>query len=135
MKLLLDTHVIIWALTDDPRLSAKARELVVAPGNLIYYSAASLWEIAIKNQKAPEKCPYREDDVSNFCEQAGFLPLNVQPRHILEIRGLRVKEGRYLGNQDPFDRILLAQAKAEDCTFLSHDRNFDHYDEKCICLI
>ena len=57
MKLLLDTHIMIWALTDDPRLSQSARNLLSSPENIILFSMASLWEIAIKNQKAPEKCP------------------------------------------------------------------------------
>ena len=51
MKILLDTHIIIWALTDDPRLSMKAREMISSSDNLIFFSAASLWEIAIKNTR------------------------------------------------------------------------------------
>ena len=54
MRILLDTHVIIWALTEDPRLSGAARDLIASPDNIILFSVASLWEIAIKNQKNPE---------------------------------------------------------------------------------
>ena len=135
MKILLDTHVVIWSLTDDPRLSQKAREMICSPDNMIFYSVASLWEIAIKNQKAPERCPYHESDVKQYCEQAGYLPLPIQAQHVQAIRTLKIKEDRFLSNADPFDRMIIAQAKAEECLVLSHDRNFENYDEKCIVLI
>ena len=135
MKILLDTHVIIWALTDDPRLSEKARSVIDAPENIILYSAVSLWEIAIKNQKAPEKCPYHEKDIMRYCDAAGYLSLGMLPAHVPGVRELLVKEGRYLSNHDPFDRMLLAQAKAEGCEFLTHDAAFQNYDESCIALI
>lgn len=135
MKLLLDTHVIIWALTDDPRLSENARSLIAAPENMVFYSTASLWEIAVKNQKSPEKCPYHEQEIMEFCEQAGYLSLNILPRHVLALRGLTVQEDHYLSNTDPFDRILLAQAKTEDCLFITHDGNFENYAENRIRLI
>ena len=132
MKILLDTHVIIWVLTDDPRLSEKARKMIGSPENIIYYSVASLWEIAIKNLKNPKKCPYNETDVAGYCNEAGYMPLDIKSHHIQAIRGLKVKENSYLSNLDPFDRLMIAQAKAEDCKVLSHDSCFDYYDEKCI---
>ena len=135
MKILLDTHVIIWALTEDPRLSDLAREMIASTENIILFSVASLWEIAIKNLKNPEKCPYRETDIENFCREAGYQPLNIQSHHVQAIRNLKVKEDRWLGNMDPFDRMLIAQAKSEGCRILSHDTCFENYDEKCICLI
>ena len=54
------------------------------------------------------------------------------PSHILAIRNLRIRDGRTLSNLDPFDRLLIAQAKAEECVLLSHDRNFENYLEKCV---
>ena len=134
MKILLDTHVIIWALTDDSRLSQPARDLICTSDNMILYSVASLWELAIKKQKAPEKCPYRENDICRFCDQAGFIPLSIEAAHVFALRDLQIREGHFPGNQDPFDRILIAQAKTENCTLLSHDHIFEHYDENCIFL-
>lgn len=134
MNILLDTHVLIWALTGSPRLSRQETEIILSPENHVCYSAASLWEIAVKNQKSPEKCPYREEQIQDFCEQAGYACLNILPAHILSIRHLRVREGRTLSNLDPFDRLLIAQAKAEGCLLLSHDRNFENYGEDCIHL-
>lgn len=135
MKILLDTHVIIWALTDDNRLSHTARELISAPDSLIFYSVASLWEIAIKNQKAPEKCPYHEKEIMEFCSQAGYLPLDIQAPHIFGVRNLKLRKDRIPGNYDLFNRILLSQAKTETCIFLSHDSVFENYEEGCILMI
>ena len=135
MKLLLDTHIIIWALTDDNRLSDAAREMILSTDHIVLVSAASFWEISIKNQKAPEKCPYDEKIIFDYCKEAGFEMLPVLPEHVFALRSLKIKEGQYLANYDPFDRIILSQAKAEDAWFLSHDNIFSRYDEKCIKLI
>lgn len=135
MNLLLDTHVIIWALTDDERLSDYARNLIYDDNNVIYYSIASIWEIAIKNYKSPVKCPYNELEIDSYCKKAGFLPMDIRVTHIGEIRNLRVRSEKVLKNQDPFDRIMIAQAKSEGYKILSHDTNFFNYDEPCIMLI
>ena len=135
MNILLDTHVVIWALTNDPQLSPEARAFINAPDNLILVSAVSLWEIALKNQKAPRLCPYHEKEIYDYCVQAGYLFMDIRDKHIMEIRGLKTKAGTVLANHDPFDRMLIAQAKSEKCVLLSHDRNFEYYDEECIRAI
>ena len=132
MKLLLDTHMVIWALTNDPQLPYAAREMINSPENIVFFSAVSLWEIAIKNQKNPEKCPYHEKMILEYCTAAGYELIHIAPSHILAVRNLRIREGRTLSNLDPFDRLLIAQAKAEECVLLSHDRNFENYLEKCV---
>ena len=135
MKVLLDTHVVIWALTDDVRLSEQARRTIYDVNNIICFSTVSLWEIALKNQKSPEKCPYHEKDIMEYCSQAGFLTVTIQPAHVLEIRGLQVKTDHVISYFDPFDRMLLAQAKHEKCVLLTHDQMFENYDENCIMMI
>ncbi len=132
MNLLLDTHAVIWTLTNDPQLSAYAKTLITDPGNMIIVSTASLWEIAVKNQKAPHLCPYHEKAILDYCLKAGYQIMNIKPEHILMLRSLRVRPDRTLTNHDPFDRLLIAQAKTEQCILLSHDRNFENYDEDCI---
>lgn len=132
MNILLDTHAVIWALTNDPRLSERERELISSPENEIVVSAVSLWEIAIKNQKAPHLCPYHERDILEYCLKAGYQIMDIRAKHILSLRALSIKPDRTLANQDPFDRLLLAQAISERCFLLSHDRNFDNYDTDCI---
>jgi len=135
MKILLDTHIIIWTLTDDPRLSPKARELISSADNLVFFSAASLWEISIKNTKSPQKCPYNETAILEYCVAADMEPLAILPRHILAVRNLQVYPGQYLSNQDPFDRLLVAQAKSDRMLLLSHDSNLSHYQESCILMV
>ena len=135
MKILLDTHAIIWALTDDPALSKKAKEEISDPNNTIYYSLASIWEIAIKNAKAPDRCPYNEKEISELCDKSGFLLLDINSNHIYGLRDLTIKPDKELSNHDPFDRILLSQAKTENMKLFSHDTNFDNYDEKCVMKI
>jgi len=135
VNLLLDTHILIWTLSDDPRLSEHARAMISSPNSVIFYSTASLWEIAIKNMKSPEKCPYHEKAIRTFCDQAGFLSFDIRTDHVLAIRTLQIRPDRYLSNQDPFDRILLGQAKVENCRLLSHDTAFLNYGEPCIMMV
>lgn len=135
MTILLDTHVVLWALTNDPQLSAQARSLISTPENIVCVSTVSLWEIAVKNQKNPRLCPYHEAEILEYCIKAGYLVTDIKPAHVLKLRTLQVKPDRTIVNHDPFDRLLIAQAKAERYVLLSHDRNFDHYDEDSICMI
>ena len=135
MKILLDTHAIIWVLTDDQALTKKAREAISNTDNVVYYSLASMWEIAIKNAKNPNACPYNEKEIADLCDKSGFLPLDISLNHIQGLRNLKVKPGKELLNHDPFDRILLSQAKEEKMKLFSHDANFDNYDETCVCKI
>ena len=134
MELLLDTHIIIWALTDDEHLSQKEKNMISDQDNIIYFSTVSLWEIAVKNYKAPEKCPYNESVIEQLCRTSGYHCIDIKTTHIKALRGLRIKEGRTLSNQDPFDRMLIAQAKTQGIYILSHDSNFQNYDEPCIIM-
>lgn len=131
MNLLLDTHIAIWALNDDPALSEKARALILDPDNTIYYSVVSVWEVLLKHTRRPREIPYDEAGFSEDCKAAGFFPLNLAEKHILAIRTLSRPTGSKEHN-DPFDRLLLAQAKVENLSFLTHDELIVGYDEKCI---
>ena len=135
MNILLDTHVIIWALTNDHQLTDEAKALIMDPENTVMISTVSLWEIAVKNQKAPRLCPYHEKEILDYCVQAGYLVMDIKAKHVLEIRGLRIKPGTVLTNYDLFDRMLIAQAKSEKYILLSHDRNVEYYGEDCIRAI
>ena len=131
MNLLLDTHVAIWALNDDPALSEKARELILDPDNTIYYSTVSVWEILLKHARRPENIPFSETDFVEGCKEAGFLPLNLSDKHILAVHTLTRPAGSKEHN-DPFDRLLVSQAKVENLSFLTHDALIPDYQEKCI---
>ena len=131
MNLLLDTHVAIWALDDSPMLSSKARELILNPDNSIYYSTVSVWEVMLKHNRRPDDIPFDEKDFSEGCRLAGFSPLSLVDKHVLAVNSLtqpdNVKE-----HNDPFDRLLIAQAKVESLSFLTHDELIPDYSETCI---
>ncbi len=134
MNLLLDTHIAIWALNDDPHLSPKCRKLLLNAGNTIYYSTVSVWEVLLKHAKNPRNLELSAAEFSKYCKQAGFYPLNLSDKHILAVetlkRGAHAKE-----HNDPFDRLLLAQAKVENLSFVTHDSLIPGYEEKCIITV
>ena len=131
MNLLLDTHVAIWALNDDSALSEKARELILDPGNTIYYSTVSVWEVLLKHARRPDSIPFDEADFSEGCKEAGFVPLGLSDKHVLAVRTLSRPSGCKEHN-DPFDRLLLSQAKVENMSFLTHDELIPGYGERCV---
>lgn len=134
MNLLLDTHIAIWALNDDEALSAKARELILDPDNTIYYSTVSVWEVLLKHARRPESIPFDEADFSEGCKEAGFIPLGLSDKHILAVRTLS-RPANSKEHNDPFDRLLLSQAKVENLSFLTHDELISDYQEKCIISV
>ena len=133
MKILLDTHILLWALVDDPRLDKKSRMLIENMDNNVYYSAASIWEIAIKHRKNPELIPFKPEDIIRYCDDAGFFNLPINLWHAIETINLNVVKDGNVGN-DPFDRMLVAQAKTECMPFLTHDSKLKYYDEPCIMM-
>ena len=122
MHLLLDTHALIWWMTNSPSLPDAVRRLMLDKRNTIVVSAASAWEMATKVRLG--RLPAASDITRNFQEylsQSGFESLSVSPEH-----GIRA--GLLPGPQrDPFDRMLIAQAQAEDLTIVSNELVFDAY--------
>lgn len=134
MNLLLDTHILIWALSEDSRLPEKAREMILDPGNAIYYSTVSVWEIAIKHANHPDSVTFTGKAFSQYCQDAGFLPVEVRDKHVWALETLTRPIGA-LAHHDPFDRMLIAQAKAENLSFLTHDSLIPYYEENCIVAV
>lgn len=134
MKLLLDTHIALWAIADSSKLDAQTLKILQDPNNEIYYSVASVWEIAIKHQINPTNMPIPEEDFVALCEQVGLLRLDIKPEHINMIKTLRRVEQAPKHN-DPFDRLILAQAKSEDFIFITHDSLIPDYNETCIMKV
>ncbi len=127
MKILIDTHYLIWALIDSSKLSESDREIFLNPNNEIFYSTISIWEIAIKrmNKKSFKGIPEVIDQLSL---KAGFNELKLDKKHIFEVTTLKDIKG----HKDPFDKILLAQAKSEGVRFLTKDEDLLQYNEACI---
>jgi len=115
VNLLLDTHIALWALVDDSRLSPAARALISDPAHAIFWSVASMWEIAIKHSLKPDKIPVSAVEFLHFCGQAGFEALAIRESHIIALEDLP----RH--HNDPFDRLLAAQSQAEAMLLLTHD--------------
>jgi len=122
MRLLIDTHALLWWLTDDPALPASARKYLARSGNTVLISAASAWEIATKFRIG--KLADAGDllaDFSGYLARERFESLPISTNHA-------VRAGLLPGpHKDPFDRMLIAQAQAEGLPILSNDSAFDAY--------
>ncbi len=126
MNLLLDTHVALWAITDSPRLSAQARELIEAPRNTVWVSVASLWEIAIKHSLARGDMPVSAREATQYFEASGYRLMSIHPEHTAAVQDLPQH------HQDPFDRLLVAQALSEPLRLLTHDPMVARYSDTII---
>ena len=134
MKLLLDTHIALWAISDSMRLSKDIRALLENGNNAVYYSMASVWEVAIKRKIHPDQMPMDEEAFVSLCEESGLERLDIRLPHIFALKGLTRQENAPRHN-DPFDRLLLAQAKSEGFRFLTHDSLITGYHEPCVMMI
>ncbi|MGC9260173.1 MAG: type II toxin-antitoxin system VapC family toxin [Phycisphaerae bacterium] len=122
MKVLLDTHALIWWLADHPALSKQASHAISLSTNRVFVSAASAWEIAIKVRAKKLTVPEALlADFSGVLTQAGFDPLPMNIAHAM-------CAGKLPGeHRDPFDRMLIAQAQIESMALIGKDVSFDHY--------
>lgn len=134
MRALLDTHILLWALTDDVRLSPVARTIICDASNVVFHSTASSWEIAIKHALHPDRMLIGAAALLDYCREAGFQSLPVMDRHVLALETLR-RPADAPGHNDPFDRIMVAQAKADDLIFITHDALIGCYEEPCILMV
>jgi PIN domain nuclease of toxin-antitoxin system len=122
MRLLLDTHVFLWFVLNDPQLSTTAQQLISDPGNDVLISPASYWEIAIKVGlcKLDLHAPY-DDFMQRGIDGNDFEILPIKPRHTSILTTLP------LHHRDPFDRLMIAQAMVEGIPLVSADAVFDQY--------
>jgi len=125
---LLDTHVALWAITDSPRLSTRARALIEDPNATIWVSAASLWEISIKHDLGRGEMPVSGPDALAFFQEAGLRILSIAAEHVVAVAALPPH------HQDPFDRILVAQAQVEPMHLITHDALVAKYDPAIILV-
>lgn len=131
MNILLDTHYLLWSILGDDSLSKEASDMIMNPNNNIYYSILSLWEIEIKHLKRPKCMPIDAAIVEDSCAGAGFILLPILVPHVLALSTLH-RNGNAKAHKDPFDRLLIAQAKTSDMIFLTHDELLPDYNEPCI---
>lgn len=128
MNLLLDTHVALWAITDSPRLSAHARGLISSPRSSVWISAATIWEITIKHGLGRGDMPVSGHDALRYFRESGYQMLAIEPEHASAVADLPPH------HQDPFDRMLVAQALTEPMRLLTHDAMVARYSDSIIAV-
>ena len=134
MRVLLDTHVLIWALEDSTsKLERHLRSVVADETNVVYYSIASIWEAAIKHALHPDLIIDGEE-LARLAGDSGLVALPIHERHVLALPKL-VAGDAAIGHKDPFNRIILSQAKADGLMLLTQDRRLLGYEEDCIFRI
>ena len=126
MHLLLDTHIILWWLKDDPLLPLRAAELIADRRNQVFVSPLSLWEIAIKSRLS--KLQADVEEVRTAALHSGFQPLPFTLQHAAAVARLPHH------HRDPFDRALLAQAIVEPLYLLTHDESLAIYGERVLLV-
>lgn len=125
MKILLDTHVLLWWLADDEHLPAPAAVTIADPDTEVVVSAASAWEISIKQAAGRLHAP---EDLLDALAANGFGTLPITADHAMAAGRLPAHHA------DPFDRMLIAQAQIEDLTLVSVDRRFSNYEVELLRL-
>ena len=123
MNLLLDTHTLIWVLENNSTLNAAAREAIIDGDNTIYVSAVSVWEISIKKALGKLDAP---DTLLDEIERHRFTPLEITLEHSDRAGKLPPI------HLDPFDRMLIAQAQAEQLTLVTRDADMQKYQVHCL---
>lgn len=134
MMILADTHILIWVLLDNEKLPARVRTLLSDPENEVYFSAVSVWEIAMKHAAHPKELPFTGEAFYELCLRSGFRLADISISHVLAYESLRRAEGAPV-HKDPFDKLLIAQAKRENMTFLTHDSLLSAYQEPCVLQV
>ena len=125
MNILLDTHLILWALYEPSQLPPEARSIIEDPDNWIYFSTLSLWECELKHIRHPDLFAFTAADVESDCFSSGYFQLGLKSRHILNLHRLPSPEA--MNHKDPFDRMLITQATTDHMLFLTHDSRIREY--------
>jgi PIN domain nuclease of toxin-antitoxin system len=112
MRILLDTHILLWALTDDPKLSPKAKKLIETATE-VYISAATFWEMSIKIGLG--KLTADLEEIREYCRDSGFIELPFSVEHAIAVKDLEHH------HRDPFDRLIVAAAITEPMKLITSD--------------
>jgi PIN domain nuclease of toxin-antitoxin system len=131
VRLLLDTHLLLWAISDDERLTQSARDLIADPANDLFVSVVTIWEIAIKHrlaQTAQGEMPLSGREALGYSRTAGYELLSIAPEHAVGVEQLPPIHA------DPFDRLLVAQAIAEPLRLITHDKVLGSYSDAVVVV-
>ena len=128
MRVLLDTHILLWMIGESRSLSALSRRILADEANELFFSPISIAEVAVKRQKNVALMPLSPDDVRFGAEESGVRELAFDSSHAVALTTLPMH------HRDPFDRMLLAQAKSSGMKILSHDDKFPAYGDFVIAV-
>lgn len=134
MDVLLDTHIALWALDDSPRLSHAAAALLADPKNRLFVSVISGWEVSIKHVVNEKSLAIDGSTFLSRCQAAGYETLSFTEHHLAALDALTA-DSKKLEHKDPFDRALIAQAKAENLLLLTHDKMLLLYEEPHVHVV
>lgn len=123
MRVLLDTHALLWSLEAPERIGRDARRIFQMQATALVVSVVSVWEIAIKKRRGQLSAP---DDLPDIIAALGHEVLDLRVEHAWQVARLP------LHHRDPFDRLLVAQAQVENLPLITHDRQLERYDVRII---
>ncbi|MBN9542883.1 MAG: type II toxin-antitoxin system VapC family toxin [Alphaproteobacteria bacterium] len=123
MHYLIDTHIFLWWIDNNKKLSEKIKSVIANPSNIIFVSSVTTWEITIKKSLGKLEVP---DNIIEIIEECGFETLSISPIHTLGIENLPDI------HDDPFDRLLISQAICEDLILITNDQYIKQYDLKLL---
>ena len=126
MKYLLDTHILIWMVADTGRLSRKAPKVLENTRNTLYFSSVSVNQVAIKHSKHSQEMTITAAKILDLSEEHGVLELPFRARHGVAVAELPDIHG------DPFDRMLIAQARADGMSLITHDDTIAKYGDSIL---
>ena len=126
MKLLLDTHVLVWWLKDDPKLGPGPRALIANGSVEVLFSAASCWEASIKHRSGKFELP--GSTLFRMASDAGLVFIGIESDHLAQLESLPT----FAKHGDPFDHLLVAQTFVEDAALMTADRKMPQYGVRCI---
>lgn len=133
MDILLDTHLAYWYVMGEESIPPMAKAMIEDPGNFVFVSLVSAWEIGLKHAKRPQAMPLDADAFIAACRDSGFTVLPVVEDQLLRSMEVTTPEG--LDHADPFDRFLLGVANALRMRFLTHDRIIGQYQSPYILFL
>ena len=121
MRILIDTHILIWHLEDNEKLSLDHSASITDPSNIVFISIASFWEIAIKISRSKLSISRSIEELIGAVERSNISILPIKPQHTIQVSELTFH------HKDPFDRMIIAQALVEDMPLISTDSDFTKY--------
>ena len=121
MRILLDTHLLLWLLSGSPRMPGEAKRLILDVANEVHFSAASVWEVAIKKALRRDDFQIEPMRFADTLARSGLSELAVRAVHAARVASLPAV------HRDPFDRLLIAQALTEPMTLLTNDEMLANY--------